>query len=30
MKEYVGILITNNYNNAVNFEYCLLTVNETE
>ena len=40
MKEDVGILITNNYNIAVNFEYCLLpdtipaeninTVNETE
>ena len=24
MKEYVGIVITNNYNIAVNFEYCLL------
>ena len=37
MKEDVGILITNNYNIAVNFEYCLLldteninTVNKTE
>ena len=40
MKEDVGIVITNNYNFAVNFEYCLLldpipaeninTVNETE
>ena len=39
MKEDVGIVITNNYNIAVNFEYCLLdtipeeninTVNETE
>ena len=36
MKEDVRILITNNYNIAVNFEYCLLdteninTVNETE
>ena len=40
MKEYVGIVITNNYNIAVNFEYCLLlvtipaeninTVNKTE
>ena len=39
MKEDVGILITNNYNIAVNFEYCLLdtipaeninNVNETE
>ena len=24
MKEDVGIVITNNYNIAVNFEYCLL------
>ena len=40
MKEDVGIVITNNYNIAVNLEYCLLldtipaeninTVNETE
>ena len=40
MKEDVGIVIKNNYNIAVNFEYCLLlntvpaenisTVNETE
>ena len=39
MKEDVGIVITNNYNIAVNFEYCLpdtvpaeniSTVNETE
>ena len=40
MKEDVGIVITNNYNIAVNFEYCLPldtipaaninTVNETE
>ena len=40
MKEYVGIVITNNHNIAVNVEYCLLldtvpaenisTVNETE
>ena len=39
MKEDVEVLITNNYNIAVNFEYCLLdtipaeiisTVNETE
>ena len=39
MKEDVGNVITNNYNIAVNFEYCLLdtipaeninTVNETE
>ena len=40
MKEDVGIVIINNYNIAVNFEYCLLldtvpaenisTVNETE
>ena len=40
MKEDVGIVITNNYNIAVNFEYCLLldtvpaenisTVSETE
>ena len=39
LHKYTGIVITNNYNIAVNFEYCLLdtipaeninTVNETE